>query len=187
MNSLSSGSNDICPLFLDKIQVATLPKKCSRHNAPSRAHALSKLVKSTSNIGTNTRQTIVIVCERSEVFASGCAIARCFPTFTRKTISKSQEVNTSVANVPKVLGHKVQVEFIIVDENNQAGLSANDVETLGQSAKAIQLSGNIVIFILFLNHVLFGIFSKENRNILLLLLWESAQTYSNKPSKPRHL
>ena len=142
MNSLSSGSNDICPLFLDKIQVATLPKKCSRHNAPSRAHALSKLVKSTSNIGTNTRQTIVIVCERSEVFASGCAIARAFPTFTRKTISKSPEVNTSVANVPKVLGHKVQVEFIIVDEDNQAGLSANDVETLGQSAKAIQLSGN---------------------------------------------
>ena len=159
MNSLSSGSNDICPLFLDKIQVATLPKKCSRHNAPSRAHALSNLVKSTSNIGTNTRQTIVIVCERSEVFASGCAIARGFPTFTRKTISKSQEVNTSVANVPKVLGHKVQVEFIIVNENNQAGLSANDVETLGQSAKAIQLSGittkGIVIFILFLNHLLF--------------------------------
>merc|ERR1712223_838727 len=144
LNSLSSGSNDICPLFLDKIQVATLPKKCSRHNAPSRALALSKLVKSTSNIGTNTRQTIVIVCERSEVFASGCAIARAFPTFTRKTISKSQEVNTSVANVPKVLGHKVQVEFIIVDENNQAGLSANDVETLGQSAKAIQLSARIV-------------------------------------------
>merc|ERR1712141_530818 len=138
LKSLSSGSSDTCPLFLDKIQVAMLPKKCSRHNAPSRAHALSKLIKSTSNIGTNTRQTIVIVCERSEVFASGCAIARGFPTFTRKTISKSQEVNTSVANVPKVLGHKVQVEFIIVDESNQAGLSANDVETLGQSANAMQ-------------------------------------------------
>ena len=87
---------------------------------------------------TLTRQTIVIVCERSEVFASGCAVARGFPTFTRKTVSKSQEF-TSAANIPKVLGHKVQVEFIIVDENN-AGLSANDVETLGQSAKGIQLA-----------------------------------------------
>ena len=122
-----------------------LPKKCSRHNAPSRAHALSKLIKSTSNIGTNTRQTIVVVCERSEVFASGCAIARGFPTFTRKTVSKSQEI-TSEANVPKVLGHKVQVEFILVDEGEHAGLSVNDVETLGQSAKAIQLSGKNYVY-----------------------------------------
>ena len=35
------------------------------------------------------------------------------------------------------------MDFIIVDENN-GGLSANDAETLGQSARAIQLSARIV-------------------------------------------
>ena len=45
--------------------------------------------------------------------------------------------------VPRVLKHEVQVEFIIVDEGN-AGLSENDAETLSQSAFGIQLSARIV-------------------------------------------
>ena len=93
-------------------------------------------------LGSNTSQLIVIVCERSDVFASGCAVARVFPTFTRKTVSKAQEY-TPDANVPKVLNHNVQVAFIIVDENN-GGLTDNDVETLTQSASAIQLASRIV-------------------------------------------
>jgi len=142
VKSLSPGSNDSVSLYLNKIQVCVLPSKCSRHNAPSRPHALSKIVKSMSSIGSNTSQLIVIVCERSDVFASGCAVARVFPTFTRKTVSKAQEY-TPDANVPKVLNHNVQVAFIIVDENN-GGLTDNDVETLTQSASAIQLASRIV-------------------------------------------
>ena len=45
--------------------------------------------------------------------------------------------------MPKVNNSEVRVEFIITDENN-AGLSAQDVETLDQSAFAIQLSSRIV-------------------------------------------
>merc|ERR1739844_323418 len=42
---LSSGSRDTVSLYLNKFQVASLPSKCSRHNAPSRPQALTKLVK----------------------------------------------------------------------------------------------------------------------------------------------
>ena len=51
VKSLSPGSNDSVSLYLNKIQVCVLPSKCSRHNAPSRPHALSKIVKSMSSIG----------------------------------------------------------------------------------------------------------------------------------------
>ena len=49
----------------------------------------------------------------------------------------------SFFKVPKVLNHNVQVAFIIVDENN-GGLTDNDVETLTQSASAIQLASRII-------------------------------------------
>ena len=88
---MSPGSNDTVSLYLNKIQVATLPSKCSRHNTPSRAHALSKIVKSIGHFGSHEQQKIVIVCERSDVLASGCAVARVFPTFTRKTVSSSKD------------------------------------------------------------------------------------------------
>ena len=36
---------DNCPLWLNVAAIATVPSKATRHNAPSRAHAISKIVK----------------------------------------------------------------------------------------------------------------------------------------------
>ena len=36
MTDLASGSRDNVSLYLNKFQVAALPSKCSRHNAPAR-------------------------------------------------------------------------------------------------------------------------------------------------------
>ena len=52
----------------------------------SRPHALTKLVKSLSNTHTG-KEACIVVCERKDVFASGCAVARVFSTYTRKTIA----------------------------------------------------------------------------------------------------
>ena len=98
VKSLNGGNHETLPLYLNKINLAVLPSKCSRHNAPSRAHALTKLVKSSSN-----NQVIVVACERKDVFASGCAIPRAFPTFCMKTTSTNKDEYSSAPNVSTYL------------------------------------------------------------------------------------
>ena len=42
--ALLKGS-DSCPLWLNAATIATIPAQIARHNTPSRAHSISKLVK----------------------------------------------------------------------------------------------------------------------------------------------
>lgn len=42
---LHPSPTDFCPLYLDLATIAALPIKCSRHNSSSRAHALTRLIK----------------------------------------------------------------------------------------------------------------------------------------------
>ena len=46
-NGVSSTSTDTTYLFTNRVVVARLPSKCSRHNTNSRCHAITKLVKNT--------------------------------------------------------------------------------------------------------------------------------------------
>ena len=46
-NGVSSTSTDSSYLYSNRVVVARLPTKCSRHNTTSRAHAITKLVKNT--------------------------------------------------------------------------------------------------------------------------------------------
>lgn len=39
-------SSDLCPLYLNSATISPLPVKCSRHNAPSRSHAITKCARS---------------------------------------------------------------------------------------------------------------------------------------------
>jgi len=139
VQTAGQGATDTLSLYLNKIFLATLPTKCSRHNTPSRCHALTKLVKTCTSQSAKAKQTVVIVCEKRDVFASGCAVARAFPTFSRKTVAAADQLKS----VPKVMDYEINVEFIIVDDNHR-GLQDNDVETLNQSAHGIQLSARIV-------------------------------------------
>lgn len=84
IKDIESTGTDVLPIYLNKVHVGVLPSKCSRHNAPSRAHALSKMVKTMSS-SHSSKEAFVIVCERKDVFALGCAIPRVFPTYCRKT------------------------------------------------------------------------------------------------------
>lgn len=45
MNSLSPSPTDSYALYQNLATVAVLPLKSSRHNTPSRAHSLTKLVR----------------------------------------------------------------------------------------------------------------------------------------------
>lgn len=46
--SLHPSPTDSCSMYLNLATLAALPTKCSRHNTPSHAHSLTKLVKSLS-------------------------------------------------------------------------------------------------------------------------------------------
>ena len=57
LNALQT-SPDVCPLYLNAATISPLPAKCSRHNAPSRSHAITKCVRSAATSG---RDSFVVV------------------------------------------------------------------------------------------------------------------------------
>ena len=57
LDNLSPTSSESVNLYLNSAAVACLPTKCSRHNTPSRAHAITKFVKS---FATGQSDTVVV-------------------------------------------------------------------------------------------------------------------------------
>lgn len=45
ISTLHPSPTDTCPLYLNLVTLAALPVKCSRHNTPSRAHTITRLVQ----------------------------------------------------------------------------------------------------------------------------------------------
>lgn len=149
LNTLNPNPTDSCPLYLNHATVAALPSRVSRHNSPSSAHFVSRLVRSCLP-GGNNRCIIVsilighvfviafhitidlclrefffffvysfpfqMVCERSDVFASSCAIARAFPIFSRRSSSSRRTEKKHVT-----------VEFVILGQDSSS-LDAAEVE-----------------------------------------------------------
>jgi probable aminopeptidase NPEPL1 len=74
-----------------KCIISVLPTGCSRHNTASRSHAISAFVKSSRGSSSNI-MIYIAPKELKLAFAQSCAIARAFPTFTKKTS------NATIAN-----------------------------------------------------------------------------------------
>ena len=88
----------------------------------------------------NTRMHILqIVCERSEVFASACALVRAFPQFSRKTNSTVSD--SSLPKTKEKSSHAVNVEFICTDGRS---VTEEDVPCLNHVARGIQMTARIV-------------------------------------------
>lgn len=116
-------------MYLNSAAVASLPAKCSRHNAPSRAHAITKLVKAFS---TGQSDSIVVVCDRADVYASGCAVARAFSKYSLKTKSGApRPVSSAVINV----------EFLLTNDDV---VSQEELDALNYAAEGIQTAAMIV-------------------------------------------
>lgn len=115
--SLHPSPTDTCSMYLNLATLAALPVKYSRHNAPSHAHAITKIVKSTT-VGAD--ESIVIVCERRDVLASACAVARAYPMFSRKTSNSALQTSNTT----------VKVEFLLVpsSECQEDGQSNGSIE-----------------------------------------------------------
>lgn len=73
-----------------------------------------------------------MVCERSEVFASACAIARAFPLFTRRSSASRRVDKKSVA-----------VEFLIIGQNN-GPMEVTTLKCLESATEGVRLAARIV-------------------------------------------
>uniref|UniRef100_A0A336ME14 CSON014120 protein n=1 Tax=Culicoides sonorensis TaxID=179676 RepID=A0A336ME14_CULSO len=125
---LHPAPTDTCSLYLDLAKLAALPLKSSRHNTNSRAHAITRIVKS-GVIGVD--ESIVLVCERQDLFASACAVARAFPLYSKKSKSSSTQAT-------------VTVEFVIVGPESNSVLTDDDIKCLENAAHGIRLAAKIV-------------------------------------------
>lgn len=124
---LRPSPTDSCSLWLNNATVAALPSKCSRHNTPSRAHALTKIVKSCLAGGD---EFIVLVCERADVLASACAVARALPLFCNKS---------NLSEVERV----VTVEVLLKGSGSEEALSDADITALSAAATSVRLAAKI--------------------------------------------
>ncbi|CAL8070159.1 unnamed protein product [Orchesella dallaii] len=148
LETLNPSPTDSIPLYLNNATLIGLPKTCSRHNTPSRAHSLTKLVK-TSHVGGNGSQpneNIVIVCEKPYVFALACAVAKAFPLYSRKSSSKNTNADGSKKE-PRI----VNVEFLTVSKGegqqytlDQTPLSSSEIGCLEDAVKAVRNTARLV-------------------------------------------
>ncbi|XP_031572072.1 probable aminopeptidase NPEPL1 [Actinia tenebrosa] len=122
----SLSESDSCNIWLNQVVACSLPSNASRHNSPCHPHVLKSLVKSYLPAG---NAVIVVVCEKKDVFASGCAIARCFPLFSLKTNSSAKQ------------SKKITVEFVTTDGQQ---VTDDDIKCLTSTAESIRLAAKIV-------------------------------------------
>jgi len=140
-------SSDPCSLFSNRAVLITLPSSCSRHNAPSRAHAITRSVKSHS--ASDRSENVVIVCNPADVYASGCAVARAYSLYSKKTTSPLAAADkATVADKAAAAGNGrkekkvVNVEFICPGEDEV--LTEADMAVLEHAKDGIQRAARIV-------------------------------------------
>eukprot|EP01031_Cornospumella_fuschlensis_P042548 gene42548-51989_t len=81
---------------LVKVTLIMMPSECSRHNTPSRAHALGAAIKDSKS--SKHMLVVLLVSQDSHAFAQICAVGRQFPAFSMKSgeSQASQDVHIAV-------------------------------------------------------------------------------------------
>lgn len=154
LENLNPSPTDSIPLYMNSATLIALSKNCSRHNTPSRAHSLSKLIKSShiGGSGPSNSDSILVVCEKSAVFALACAAAKAFPLYSRKAQSKAASSNVGDANCNKE-GKVVNLEFLTVSkvegqagkfQLDQEGLTSDEVGCLQDAVRSVRHAARLV-------------------------------------------
>lgn len=74
---------ELCDIWPRAAALGILPLRRSRHAAPSRCHALSKLVRNA--VKSVEEEFVVLVCRKRDVLASAVAIARAVPLYSARS------------------------------------------------------------------------------------------------------
>lgn len=117
--------------WLNRLSINTISAKCSRYNAPSRAHLITKIVKSNCF---SDNQTILVACERKHSIACASAVARAFPLYSSKTNSNESK-NQRIVNV----------SFIFTDGDCKDPNSSDDeIACFNAIGESVRLTAKIV-------------------------------------------
>ncbi|KAH8383768.1 hypothetical protein KR009_010407 [Drosophila setifemur] len=152
---LHPAPTDKVSLYLDLASVAALPLKASRHNTASRAHAITRLVK--NHVLNVAEESVVLVCERENLFASACAVVRAFPLYSRKTGNGQAPAQTQPKpeygcgdagdDSKDTSRNSVNVEFLLIDKDGGiqcSPLTEDEIKCLNTTARAIRMTARIV-------------------------------------------
>ncbi|EDX13146.1 GD20533 [Drosophila simulans] len=146
---LHPAPTDKVSLYLDVATVAALPLKSSRHNTASRAHAITRLVK--NHVLNVSEESVVLVCERENLFASACAVVRAFPLYSRKTgnlLASSQSKNLGCGDGNANSGRNVvNVEFVLINKDGcieNEPLTDDELNCLNETTRAIRMTARLV-------------------------------------------
>lgn len=140
---------DSCSLGLTNANLGAFSHVVSRHNAPSAAYLMPKIIRGCFN-GKMQSEVIVIVCEASEILACTSALARVFPLFTMRT--KSSRLPES---------HMVFVEFIITSPDGEnthltekmADCLQDCADAVRDAARIVDMPCNFMHTDIFLDHI----------------------------------
>ena len=87
----------------------------------TRSHSITKIVKS---LTAGSNECVVVVCTPQDMYASGCAVARAYSAYTRKTVGEPPS-----AQPRPVREVQVKVEFLLVDGETDPAIPANLTES----------------------------------------------------------
>ncbi|XP_028174562.1 probable aminopeptidase NPEPL1 isoform X3 [Ostrinia furnacalis] len=150
LSCVTSSPGDACELWPRAASLATLPARRSRHAAPSRCHALAKIVRGTQR---STDEFIVLVCRKRDVYASAAAVARSFPLFGARTAAPLAAAPAPSA--PRTL--TVEIQLVDATQNSDSDdedisssipasdttLSSEELSTIQDLADATRLAARI--------------------------------------------
>ncbi|XP_059055657.1 probable aminopeptidase NPEPL1 [Achroia grisella] len=149
---VTSSPGDTVELWPRAVSLASLPARRSRHAAPSRCHALAKIVR---NLQRSTDEFIVLTCSKRNLYASCVSIARSFPLYSARSGA------APLAASPPPPPRTVVVEILLVEDaqdgdgsdDDDVGpidpylldntLSSEDLATLQDAADATRLAARI--------------------------------------------
>uniref|UniRef100_A0A7E4VIZ0 CYTOSOL_AP domain-containing protein n=1 Tax=Panagrellus redivivus TaxID=6233 RepID=A0A7E4VIZ0_PANRE len=113
-----SGTSSV-PLYLNLAKIVSIPSECSRHNSPSNSDNLFRELKSTSIVDGVKTLSIILYSPYEHLLAHVAAIAKAFPSYTRKTTTK------------KGL-EEIKVEIVVTDDKTLSDADVKFLQTLGE-------------------------------------------------------
>ena len=130
ISSLHPAPTDTCSLWMNGGSVGAFSGKTSRHNMPSAAYHIPKLLRSSCLRG-KCDEVILIVCKESEAFACGCAVARSYSLFSMRSDRGGAKAEKNLF-----------IEFVVVGESTCK--LQNIASCLQDAADSIQMAARIV-------------------------------------------
>ncbi|XP_045761869.1 probable aminopeptidase NPEPL1 isoform X2 [Maniola jurtina] len=133
---------ELCEIWPRAASLGVLPPRRSRHAAPARSHALSKLVR--SGLRSSSEEFVVLVCRKRDVLASAVAIARAIPLYSARSgpsplpgsLTPPVTPTTTTRNTLTVEIHIAQDE----GDSEEEGLGPLDPELLENTLSTEELS-----------------------------------------------